>query len=110
MFLELLYVTHYMIFYIVMKTFVKSPQLMQRGLRLSLNKLGQLRFSKKTRIYSSVVGQDSIINNYNNNNCNDDRKHTREASPPVKQAFSFIASEQGAIIGPFFNLVEKAIY
>ncbi|CAG8456750.1 4733_t:CDS:2 [Dentiscutata heterogama] len=65
---------------------------------------------KKTRLYSSVVGQQdsssATINNYNNNG----NKRTREVSPPVKQAFSFTASEQGAVVEPLLNLVEKAIY
>jgi hypothetical protein len=65
---------------------------------------------KKTRLYSSVVGQQNsssaTINNYNNNG----NKRTREVSSPVKQAFSFTASEQGAFIEPLLNLVEKAIY
>ncbi|CAI2188019.1 12172_t:CDS:2, partial [Funneliformis geosporum] len=65
---------------------------------------------KKTRLYSSVVGQQdsssATINNYNNNG----NKRIREVSPPVKQAFSFTASEQGAVVEPLLNLVEKAIY
>lgn len=28
----------------------------------------------------------------------------------IKQAFSFTASEQGAVVEPLLNLVEKAIY
>ncbi|RIA91571.1 hypothetical protein C1645_821886 [Glomus cerebriforme] len=48
------------------------------------------------------------INNYNNNN---DTKYTRETSPPpVKQEFSFTSSEQGGIIEPLLNIVEKAFY
>ncbi|UZO18737.1 uncharacterized protein OCT59_010049 [Rhizophagus irregularis] len=88
----------------MMKPSVKI-QLIQKyliGLRHPLKRLGQL--------YSSVVGQQdsssAIINNYNNNG----NKRTRDVSPPVKQAFSFTASEQGAIVEPLLNLVEKAIY
>ena len=68
---------------------------------------------KKTRLYSSVVGQDSssgtTIDNYNNNS-NNDKEHKREPSPQVKQVFSFTDSEQGAVIEPLLNLVEKTFY
>ncbi|CAB4440952.1 unnamed protein product [Rhizophagus irregularis] len=64
---------------------------------------------KKTRIHSSVAG-DSTINNYNNS-YNNDTMYTRETSPPsVKQVFSFTSGEQGAVIEPLLNIVEKAIY
>ncbi|RIA98216.1 hypothetical protein C1645_813094 [Glomus cerebriforme] len=68
---------------------------------------------KKTRLYSSVVGQDSssgtTINNYNN--INNDKEHKRDPSPQVKQVFSFTDSEQeAAVIEPLLNLVEKAFY
>ncbi|CAG8614531.1 4877_t:CDS:2, partial [Racocetra fulgida] len=35
---------------------------------------------------------------------------TRESSPEVQQNFSFTKNEQGAVIEPFVNLAEKAIY
>ncbi|CAG8698024.1 22258_t:CDS:2, partial [Racocetra persica] len=59
--------------------------------------------SQKTRQQDS---SSATINNYNNNS----NKCTCEVSPPVKQVFSFTASEQEAVIEPLLNLVKKTIY
>ncbi|RHZ77811.1 hypothetical protein Glove_172g53 [Diversispora epigaea] len=58
----------------------------------------------KKRVYSSAFfGSKAITNNYNT-------EQNRESSPPpVKQIFSFTDEEQGAIIEPLLNLVEKAL-
>ncbi|CAG8826171.1 44462_t:CDS:2 [Gigaspora margarita] len=60
---------------------------------------------KKTRLHSSAVGQHvTITHNYKEN------RTVRDSSPSVLQSFSFTENEQGAVIEPFVNLVEKAIY
>ncbi|CAG8838405.1 2168_t:CDS:2, partial [Gigaspora margarita] len=58
----------------------------------------------KKRVYSSAFFFGSkVTNNYNT-------EQNRESSPPpVKQTFSFSDEEQGAIIEPLLNLVEKAL-
>ncbi|KAF0519111.1 hypothetical protein F8M41_016631 [Gigaspora margarita] len=58
----------------------------------------------KKRVYSSTFFFGSkVTNNYNT-------EQNRESSPPpVKQTFSFSDEEQGAIIEPLLNLVEKAL-
>ncbi|CAG8491518.1 13216_t:CDS:2 [Dentiscutata heterogama] len=57
----------------------------------------------KKRVYSSAFFGSKVTNNYNT-------EQTRESSPPpVKQIFSFSDEEQGAIIEPLLNLVEKAL-
>ncbi|CAG8706412.1 5506_t:CDS:2, partial [Cetraspora pellucida] len=59
---------------------------------------------KKTRLYSSTVyGPCGTVNNHST-------RTTRESSPEVQQNFSFTENEQGAVIEPFVNLAEKAIY
>ncbi|CAG8786009.1 5667_t:CDS:1, partial [Cetraspora pellucida] len=59
---------------------------------------------KKTRIYSSTVyGQCGTVNNNN-------IRTGREPSPEITQNFSFAEDEQGAVVEPFINLAEKAIY
>nr|CAG8639632.1 505_t:CDS:2 [Entrophospora candida] len=61
---------------------------------------------KKSRLYSSTVcGPYGTINNHNTRTT-----HTPGSSPEVKQNFSFTENEQGAVIEPFVNLAEKAIY
>ncbi|RIB16339.1 hypothetical protein C2G38_2038659 [Gigaspora rosea] len=60
---------------------------------------------KKTRFHSSAVGQHvTITHNYKDN------RTVRDSSPSVSQSFSFTENEQGAVIEPFINLVEKVIY
>ncbi|RHZ80838.1 hypothetical protein Glove_131g49 [Diversispora epigaea] len=65
----------------------------------------------KKRVYSSAFfGSKAITNNYNINTNNYNTEQNRESSPPpVKQIFSFTDEEQGAIIEPLLNLVEKAL-
>ncbi|CAG8744735.1 9617_t:CDS:2, partial [Racocetra fulgida] len=46
----------------------------------------------------------TITHNYKDN------RTVRDSSPSVLQSFSFTENEQGAVIEPFVNLVEKAIY
>ncbi|CAG8650240.1 5202_t:CDS:1, partial [Paraglomus brasilianum] len=43
------------------------------------------------------------------NNYNNDRNIQESPLPPIKQLFSFSDDEQGAIIGPLLNLVEKEL-
>ncbi|CAG8444532.1 390_t:CDS:2 [Ambispora gerdemannii] len=111
MFPAVLYATHYTIFCIVIVFRRKSPahitvfNWFEKDSSSEQSK--PVAVFKKTRLYSSIAKQDSshaIINNYNN-----DRKPIRKSSP-IKQVFSFTASEQGAVIEPFLNLTEKAIY
>ncbi|CAG8740669.1 1331_t:CDS:1, partial [Cetraspora pellucida] len=59
---------------------------------------------KKTQLYSSTVyGPCGTVNNHST-------RTIRESSPEVQQNFSFTENEQGAVIEPFVNLAEKAIY
>ncbi|CAG8545502.1 13240_t:CDS:2 [Ambispora gerdemannii] len=91
---------------------MRSPQLTQLYLVCSRKKDCRLLpigtnhslSSKKTRLYASAVGPHTTINNYND-------RSTRDFSPPpVKQMFSFSDGEQGAVVEPLINLVEKVLY
>lgn len=58
----------------------------------------------KKRAYTSAVGSAAVVNNYNY-----DRNIRESSPPPMKQLFSFSDDEQGAIIEPLLNLVEKEL-
>ena len=60
---------------------------------------------KKTRFHSSAVGQYATVTNNRKDNTT-----ARDSYPSIKQSFSFTEKEQGAIIEPFINLVERAVY
>ncbi|CAI2197186.1 19472_t:CDS:2, partial [Funneliformis geosporum] len=68
---------------------------------------------------NNVVEPNATADSYNNNvvepqesgNGDNSNVKTRDSSPPpVKQTFSFANDEQEAIIEPYINFVEKALY